>query len=131
MKKEGITVTLSPAKSEEYFYNALCNAVGSGYMSGYSLELKANDQDYAESRKKLNNPCLEDVWMQMLRDGKTLTMIDHESGEDDKTISLSDVHERVSKTPLRHLSDMMSGNNDAETADAIIQTVFYEDIIFG
>jgi hypothetical protein len=59
-------------------------------------------------------------------------MVDEEGeGENDSTISLSDVHERVPQTPIRFLTDMINENDDAETADVIIQTVFYDDIIFG
>jgi hypothetical protein len=59
-------------------------------------------------------------------------MLDEEGeGENDSTISLSDVHERVSQTPIKFLTDMITENDDAETADVIIQTVFYKDIIFG
>lgn len=67
----------------------------------------------------------------MLRDGGSLTMV-YEQDEDNKhTITLSDVHERVAKTQINHLTDMIEGNDDAVTADVIIQTVFFTEIIYG
>jgi hypothetical protein len=59
-------------------------------------------------------------------------MVDVE-GEGDMTrsICLADVHERVQQTPHRHLMNMVEENDDADTADAILQTVFFSDIIFG
>lgn len=125
-------ILLTPEESEQHFHDALCNAVGTGYMDGYGLELKWDDKAYSEARAKLNNPCLEDIWMQILKDGGTLTFIDYEGeGEMTRSITLKDVHERVQKTPLEHLVDAVNENGDATTADVILQTVFFEDVIFG
>jgi hypothetical protein len=131
-------IKLTPQESEEYFYNALCN--GLGYVSSYGISLDYSDEDYAEAKKKLlvERPeffaCFEDVLMEMLRMGYSLIMVDEEGdGDEDSnsTITLKDVHERVSKAPVRHLMDMINENDDAETADVVIQQVFFNDIIFG
>ena len=52
-------------------------------------------------------------------------------GEYTRSVSMQQVHERVQRTPARFLLDMVEERDDAETADVIIQTVFFEDIIFG
>jgi hypothetical protein len=128
-------IKLNSKESEEYFFSALCN--GLGYVRGYGLELTCTDKDYnaAKSRLFKKNPketiCFEDVYMEILRGGKSIKMVDHESGEYTKTINLQDIHERVQKTPIRHLTDMIEENDDATTADVILQTVFFEDVIFG
>lgn len=131
MKKiTGFEIKLSPEKSEEYFYNALCN--GLSYMSGYGLRLDFSEIEYKISRNKLTSPCLEDVFMQMLRDGYKLTLIDEEcEGEYTRSIGLKEVHDRVQKTDASSLINVANENDDADTADAILQTVFFEDIIFG
>ena len=129
-------IILEPQESEKMFHNALCN--GLSYISGYGLSLEADEQDYKAASQKLKSEkpnemiCYEDVLLEVLRMGNTLSMLDEEGeGENDSTISLSDVHERVPQTPIRFLTDMINENDDAETADVIIQTVFYQDIIFG
>jgi hypothetical protein len=123
-------IKLSPQESEKYFHNALCN--GLSYISSYGLSLDCSDSEYKVAREKLNNPCFEDVLMQMLKDGNTITLIDEEcDGEYTKSITMEDVHNRVQKTQLNHLMNMINENDDAETADVILQTVFFEDIIFG
>ena len=130
-------IKLTPQESEEYFYNALCN--GLGYTtSGYGLSLDYSDEDFADAKTKMGIdkpgilPCFEDVLMEMLRMGKTLTMVDEEGeGDNNSTITLKDVHERVSNTPARHILDMINEDDDADTADVIIQTVFFNEIIFG
>jgi hypothetical protein len=101
-------------------------------MSGYGLSLTENKEDYQEARKKLESPCYEDVLLQILRDGKTLTIEDEEGdGAYTQTITLADVHARVEKTPLRFLMQMIDETGDAETADVVIQTVFFQEIVFG
>jgi AAA+ superfamily predicted ATPase len=75
--------------------------------------------------------CYEDVYMEILKMGGTLKLVDHENGCETKEISIKDVHERVAKTPIEHLTDAIEENSDAITADVILQTVFYEDVIFG
>jgi hypothetical protein len=129
-------IILEPQESETMFHNALCN--GLSYISGYGLTLEVDEQDYKAASQKLKSEkpnetiCYEDVLFEILRMENTLTLVDEEGdGENNSTISLSDVHERVSQTPIRFLIDMINENDDAETADVIIQTVFYQDIIFG
>lgn len=125
-----MTITLTPQESEEYFFNALCN--GLAYVTNYGLGLDYEEKEYTEARGKLTNPCYEEALMQMLRDGGRLTMVDVE-GEGDMTrsICLQDIHERVQHTPLPHLTNMIQENDDAETADVILQQVFFSEIIFG
>lgn len=124
-------IKLNAKESEEYFYNSLCN--GLEYIGSYGLELDFDESEYKECRKGMpQGVCYEDVLMQMLRDGYKLTINDIEcEGEYTRSIGIEEVHERVEKTPLRHLSNMINEQDDAETADVILQTVFFEDIIFG
>lgn len=129
-------IKLTPQESEEYFYNALCN--GLGYLQNYGLSLDFSDDDYEAAKKKLGieSPgiflAFEDVIMEMLRMGKTISLLDDEGdGDNDATITLKDIHERVSNTPGRHLWDMINENDDADTADVILQQVFFNEIVFG
>ena len=125
-----MTITFTNEESENYFYNSLCN--GLGEMGGYGLSLDYNTKEYQSAQEKLESPCFEDVLMQILRDGGSITLVDEEcEGEYTKSITMKDVHERVAKTPIKHLTDAITENDDAITADVIIQTVFFEDIIFG
>lgn len=125
-------VILTEEESLKYFHNALCNAVATGYMDGYGLNLIWSEENYETARKKLNNPCIEDVWLQILKDGGVLTFKDIE-GYDENTseITIKDVYEKVQLTPFEHLSNMINETDDVETADVILQTVFYGEIIFG
>ena len=124
-------ITLTPSESEEFFHTALCN--GLGYLGQYGIELDYNEDEYKSSRATIgpNAPCFEDVLLQMLRDGYKLKFIDHENGMDETDITLHDIHEKVQLTESRHLLNMENENGDADTADAVLQTVLYGEVIFG
>ena len=126
-------IMLTKDESEKFFYNALCN--GLGYLSGYGLELTYNKQDYVKARKnavsEFDSPCYEEVLMQILRNGGTLSLVDHESGEETKHVTLADIHTNVSNTPAKWLLQMIDECDDAVTADCILQSTFYGDILFG
>lgn len=129
-------IVLEKEEAEELFHNSLCN--GLGYMRGYGLEFEYSDADYEKAKttlkKKTPNEtiCYEDVLMQILREGGELALIDIEcDGEYTSRIKLEDVHERVALTPIRHLMDAINQEDDADTADCMIQSVFFKDVIFG
>ena len=126
---EILKVSLTPQESENFFHNALCNMMSIG---GYGLVFDYEKEDYTKARKSLQKKsetgefksvcgiCREDVWMEILRIGGKLKVIDEENdGEYTREITLKDVHERVQKTPVRHLMDAINENDDAETADVI------------
>jgi hypothetical protein len=125
-------IKLTPQESETYFFNALCNGVMQ--MGYYNLELAYEASDYASAKftlvKEASDVCYEDVLMQILRDGNSLTMVDLEA-EESYSINLQDVHERVQQAPVHNLLEMIEGRDDADTADCIIQQVFFSEIIFG
>ena len=130
MNKEGLKISLTNELSEEIFYNALCNSMD--YMcSSYGLDLWYKEADYKNAKAKLTNPCIEDVWMQMLRDGARIGLKDLEGGEDTAYITLATIHERVKNVPITDLLDMIDENDDATTGEVVLQIVFLNEIIYG
>lgn len=123
-------ILLTPIESEDYFFNALCN--GLHELGQYGIELDYIVDEYKLSRASLgpNAPCFEDVLMQMLRDGYKLAFTDTEA-EETMFITINDVHAKVQTTDTRHLLDMINEQDDAVTADVILQTVIYGEVIFG
>ena len=123
-------ISLTPIESEDYFFNALCN--GLHELGQYGIELDYIEDEYKLSRASLgpNAPCFEDVLMQMLRDGYKLAFTDTEA-EETMFITMNDVHAKVQTTDSRHLLEMINEQDDAVTADVILQTVIYGEVIFG
>ncbi len=128
-------IILTPQESEEFFHTSLCNSLG--YLTDYGIYLKYKKESYKEAKEQLQekNPdtmvCYEDVIMQILKNGKKIFFIDEEDEDNTKSVTLKDVHEKVQKTPAEHLIAMQEERDDAETGDAILQTVLYGDIIYG
>jgi hypothetical protein len=130
MNKEGLKISLTNELSEEIFYNALCNSLD--YMcSSYGLDLRYKESDYKNAKAKLTNPCIEDVWMQMLRDGSKIGLKDLEGGMGTEYITLDTIHERVKNVPITDLLDMIDGNDDVVTGDVVLQIVFLNEIMYG
>ena len=133
-------IKLTNKESEDIFFNSLCN--GLGQMMCYDLELEYEALDYASAREtlvkgasasELLSPvgiCYEDILMQILRDGNSLTMVDLE-GEERYSINLQDVHERVQQAPASTLLEVIQERDDSDTADTILQQVFFGEVIFG
>jgi hypothetical protein len=126
-------VTLTPEEAEKYFYNAMCN--GLLHIHNYDVELTFSSDEYKQALSVLRDTnqttCYEDVLMQMLRMGHSLTLEDTEGVVHQHSVTMKDVHERVQDTPIEHLSDMYYEQDDLDTADAILQTVFFKTIIFS
>jgi hypothetical protein len=128
-----MTIKLTPEESEEYFYNALCN--GLSYIeSGYGLELKFSSYEAQNAAKKLKenglNACYEDIVMQLLKDGHEINLYDHDA-EENNIIKLKDVHDKVQNAPAQRILEMAHENDDADTADVILQSVFFGEVIYG
>lgn len=125
-------IILTNEECENIFHNALCNVMGSNYMEGYGLQWEYNPSSYKRAKEVLTNPSYEDVLLQILKNGGELTLKDFEGdGAHTKTITIKDVYEKLPKTPFKSLSDIINGYDDVETGDVIIQTIFYNEIIFG
>jgi len=128
-------IKLTHTESEIFFYNALCN--GLSYIGDYNLELTYDETSYTDAKNRLKKKspneglCYEDVLMEILRGGGVLTLEDRDGNEDSASITLQEVHDRVATTQLNHLMNMINEDDDAETADVILQTVFLQDIVYG
>ncbi len=126
-------IILTHAESEEYFYSALCN--GLNYISVFGVCKDSTfEAVYQKAREALDDGektiCYEDVLMKILKDGNTFYFYDSE--EDEKMpVTLKNVHERVQLTPFNHLKDIIDETDDAITADAILQTVIFKEVIYG
>ena len=129
-----MNINLTHEESEAHFYNAICN--GLGELRYYDLELDYEAKEYKAAKQQLNTKqpdtqaCWEDVLMEMLRSGNILWIVDPNDNER-HPITLDLVHDRVQQTPTRHLMNAINENDDATTADCIIQTVIYGDVIYG
>lgn len=130
-----MNITLTTKEAEDFFYSALCNGLGQFQAYGGTLEPTA--EEYKKARKILQDLkpndtiCFEDIYMQVLRQGSYLEYVDEENDEYNTKVYLKDVHEKVQLTQGMHLIDMQQETDDADTADAILQTVVLGSVVFA
>ena len=129
-------IYLEKEECEGVFYDALCN--GLSYIAGYGLKLLFNDEQYDKAKQTLKTVtpaegtiCYEDVLMEVLRQGGSLTLRDLEGAEPDATITLDEVHNRMSLVPANNLIAVLEESGDAYDADIVLQTVFIKEVFYG
>ena len=128
-------IYLEKEECENVFYDALCN--GLSYVRGYGLELLFSDEQYGKAKQTLKTVtpdaviCYEDVLMEVLRQGGSLTLRDLEEAEPDATITLDEVHNRMHLVPANTLITVLEESGDACDADVVLQTIFLKEVIYG
>jgi hypothetical protein len=117
-------------EKELVFYDALCNGLGA--LRGYGIEIGYDLDLFRKAKENLSSSaCYEDILIRILQDGGKLFSIDHESGEYDYSISIKDVHERIPLVPNHILMDYIQKRDDVDSADVVLQTVFFKEVIFA
>ena len=126
-------ILLEKKEALEYIHSALCN--GLDYVSAYGLEI-IQEKAYLEAKKDLitkgrEHFCYEDVLTNILAMGGSLKFYDHE-GEEYESFDLAQAKKNLeSPMAVKHLLDIKNENDDAITADCILQICLFNDIIYG
>jgi hypothetical protein len=123
----------TPAEMENMFHDALCNGLEGLYLCGNVLQYDPQQYKQAKSRLKESSDdvCYEDVLLQILRDGGWLKLVDTENFGDESTISLQNIHTEMPNVPIKYITQTLDGTGDAFTSEAILQYVFFGEVIFG
>lgn len=109
---------------------SLCD--GLSYFCGYGFEIEYNKEQYKEAKEKLNNPCFEDVLIQILKDGHDITFVDVENdGEETSVLTLATFLDRYSFVPDDTIKALKDGDYDATDADNFLQYILFSEITFG
>jgi len=112
------------------FHTSLCN--GLSQMHYYGIGLVYEMEDYKSAKDKVMDGCYEDVLMQILLDGNSLSFVDEEAGDDDFTkIVLESVLTGVPKVDPDTLFNIINERDDAFDADCVLQCVIFGEVIYG
>jgi hypothetical protein len=128
-------IKLTNQEKEQFFFNAMCNGLSSVNYWGFEIDYK--DSDYKKAKDSLNSNnnfsvCIEDIFMEMLKMGSSIMFIDIEcDGEYTTALTLDMVYNNIEKTPIHNLLNIHNEQDDASDSDAVLQSVLFEDIIFG
>jgi hypothetical protein len=133
-------ILLNEKELKEVLHSALCN--GLGWISGYGLSVKISKEDYASAKDSLKDEdfnvgsinigiCMEDVLMKHLENGNALEFYDSEQ-EEYVGFTLEQAKRNLKDEYVtKHIMDMLNENDDAITADCILQTALFGEVIFG
>jgi hypothetical protein len=126
-------ILLDKNETLEILHNALCN--GLGYLSEYGLQVDITDEEYRTAKANVvqeNTICYEDVLIQHIKDGNALRFKDFGGYDMDGRITLEDAIENLGDEDIAHrILEMKNEEDDAETADCILQYCLYGSIVFG
>lgn len=130
------------AKEEDrlkILHSALCN--GWNEMLHFGLECDYDGDDYAAARDTLiaagntaEELCFEDILIQLVRNGKTITVSDIELGDEPEVVgylSLANLNANWDKAPARILLAYINGEDDAWTAVDFMQVISMGEITRG
>jgi hypothetical protein len=130
-----MNIQLTNQEKEEIFFNAMCNGLSN--VSYWEFEIDYNSEDYQSAKESLLNNgkssvCYEEVFMEMLKSGKSIEFVDLGcDGEYTKSLTMDMIHKNIEKTPMNNLFNVAQEQDDSFDADAILQSVLFEEIIFG
>lgn len=125
------TVVFDEENAVKVFHHCLCNLGDTFPCSGLMIDW--DEKAYQAARKKLKgtDPCLEDVLMQVLRDGE-LRVVDQEGeGEYNRSLTFAQMLKRIGGAPIFNLSNVINEDDDANDAFCIMQHCFFEEQVFG
>lgn len=125
---------LTNQEKETLFYNCLVEVYGNSWFSGYGLGWWWKKSDYNEAREKLKEPCVEDVIMQILRDGKSIKIKDVEGeGEYTREITMQLIYDNATLADIDDIFAILKeeGNADIENCDRVLQKMLFKEVVFG
>lgn len=125
-------ITFDNTELLEFIHNILCD--GLYHMVNYGFDLDFNEEEYKASKAKLHNPNIEDVQLQMIKDGYGLTFTDVEGeGENTKTLTLDLVRANIDSVPVDVLKKFIGteADYDAGDADTFLQYLLFREVVFG
>jgi hypothetical protein len=138
-----ITVKATTEEKLDLVFTALCSQLPFFRLYGYELKVKGDEYDVAHKAltdgsrhtgKLTTAICEEHVWVQMLRMGYGLKFQgDEKQGGEAKTatLTLKLIERNWKKVPAKIIMEFIAENDDAHTADSLIQYLLLSDEIYG
>tara|TARA_B100001094_G_C18048407_1_gene728698 strand:+ start:243 stop:641 length:399 start_codon:yes stop_codon:yes gene_type:complete len=130
-------VQLDKSEMLEVLHNAFCNG-GLTELQYCDVELDLDKKEYDKASKRLRKNmvegeilCYEDVFIEMLKEGKTIHFKDY---NDDTRIgfNIDKAVDALSKQDsAKEVLETLDGRDDAWTGFNLIQRCLYGDVIYG
>jgi len=135
-------IVLSDKELISVIHSALCN--GLDYISGYQMSVQMTKDTYQEAKASIKEEersefnqyfkgtiCIEEVLVKHLSNGNTLNFWDGTT-EEVVGFDLAKAKENLQNEDVtEHVLSMLNETDDAITADCILQSAIFGDIIYG
>ena len=132
-----ITVTVTATQEErlKVIHTAICNT----WLFYNTLRFKRNQTLHNETRIELQNSgrfkedvvCFEDILVKMVADGAVIHIIDTEDDDIVGELSLAKIEKNWDKIDSKDLIYIINENEDADTADNILQYITLGNIVYS
>lgn len=130
-------IILNKEEVVEIIFNSLCN--GLAYIRAYGLSVNITNSDYDKAKEEVmvlldnSSVCItvEDILIHHLKMGRRLPFWDEE-GEEYSSFDLQKAIKNLQdEGAAKWIMQMLNEEDDAVTADCILQFCLYGEIIFG
>lgn len=121
----------------ELFYQSVCShSIGYGVIC---LDMEETDRKEAKASLLEKHgedfyPCIEDIWTEILRLGKTLYYVEYDPYDDTATESqpfgLSDLVDNFHKVESYIITAFLKEEDDACTHDDFLQTLLLGEVVY-
>ena len=127
-------VTIPDFHMDGMIFNSACNFWGC--LGDCGIEVKISKSDYAKAKQsclELNpSPCYEEVYMQCLLDGGKWKIWDNENEELLCEMTLQEMRDNLQQKLDRQVYfAFLEGDDDALTANSVLQIAFFGEEVYG
>ncbi len=117
---------LSNEEKREILLSALCN---SGHFAYGDMYVESDQDEFGREHCKTN--IIEEIWMAVLENGRQLTIVDNIEAGEEHSFDLVKAYSQMDKLPKGIVADYLAGNDDADSADYVIETILFGEKIYG
>ncbi len=117
----------------DVLHSALCNGLRGMYNYGFTYTSESDDYDNARKTlvgKGLDFICIEDVYLQIIKDGGKLMFHDEEDNLN-YYLGYDKVKVNMNKVNADDILSVLKGTDDGLTADIILQTLIFGEVVYG
>jgi hypothetical protein len=125
-------VLLSTEEITKVLHTCFCD--GGLELLGYcGIKLDYSEEDYKAARKALENPCVEDIYIQMLKEKRKVCVIDTENGNEETELTLEKATENFKNPEVAEDLVLLvtEGDYDAIPCYRLLQHALYGKVIYG
>jgi hypothetical protein len=131
-KQTNMQLTLTKEEILKVLFTCFCDG-GLKLLTYCGIELDFDNNDYFAAMDALANPCLEDVYIQMIRENRRVVFIDTENKNEETVLTLDKAIENFQSPEIYEdvILLVSEGNYDAISCYRVLQFALYGEVVYG